>query len=152
MTKRPNKNYFPAKGKNARIDPSKSPNKHNNERISWGFEFLDLDGSWAIDFLSKDWNNQILPKLQKLETNTWQEILNASGSKKKGRGNNNHNVKVEKIIPKAQKRLKEIRKNDIDEIFSLRLGSQKRIWGIRDGRVLKLIWYDPIHEIHELSN
>ena len=76
---------------------------------------------------------------------TWQEILDASGGRKKG--NNNHPVPIEKLIPPARKRLKELRLNDISHLFSLRLTSEIRIWGILDGFVLKLLWYDSGHQV-----
>ena len=75
---------------------------------------------------------------------TWAAIMNASGGK--SRGTNNHPVKCENLLKKAQKRLKEIGQNDVSELFSLRLSGTIRIYGIRDGRALKLLWYDRDHD------
>ena len=34
---------------------------------------------------------------------------------------------------------------DVTELFSLRLDATKRVYGIRDRQVLKLLWFDPYH-------
>ena len=78
---------------------------------------------------------------------TWQDILNESGGKKKGKGNHNHSVPIEKLSREVQKRLETIRQDEVGELFSLRLDAKKRLWGIRDGHVLKLLWYDPNHQV-----
>ena len=74
---------------------------------------------------------------------TWAAIMQASGGR--ARGNNNHPVQVVMLTQRAKARLAEIRQDDVSELFSLRLDSTKRIYGIRDCRALKLLWYDPYH-------
>lgn len=74
---------------------------------------------------------------------TWAEIMQASGGRV--RGNNSHPVRVEKLTRQAKARLAEIRQEDVSELFSLRLTAITRIYGVRDGRALKLLWYDPYH-------
>ncbi|MDP9932536.1 hypothetical protein J2X92_004791 [Variovorax paradoxus] len=74
---------------------------------------------------------------------TWAEIQSATGGRKEG--NNNHFVPVAKMPKEAQDRLIELRLDDIDDLFSLRLQNALRLYGIRDGRVLRLIWHDPHH-------
>jgi hypothetical protein len=51
------------------------------------------------------------------------------------------------IIGEAQRRLVAIAQDDIDDLFSLHLGGKPRVWGVRDGSVLRLLWWDPEHEI-----
>ena len=74
---------------------------------------------------------------------TWAEIMRAAGGRT--RGNNHHFVEVGKPTGQAKERLAEIRRDDVSELFSLRLDATKRICGIRDGRALKPLWYDPHH-------
>ena len=136
----------------AKIQPQAHPSVRRNqdpggsdsERIAWALGILDKDGPWGTDLISqKAWWNQVFPFLRDLETMTWSELRRAAGGRK--RGNNHHPVSVEKMTRQAKKRLSEIEKDDISELFSLRLNSTTRIYGIRDGRVLKLLWYDPFH-------
>lgn len=69
--------------------------------------------------------------------------MGAAGGKSKG--TNSHPVKCKDLSKKAQKRLEEIGQDDVAELFSLRLTGIKRIYGIRSGRALKLLWYDRNH-------
>ena len=84
-----------------------------------------------------------MPKLCNFESMTWSEIMRASGGRSKG--NNSHFVKVKSLTPDAKRRLAEIGQDDVSDLFSLRLSATERIYGIRDRRALKLLWYDPHH-------
>lgn len=75
---------------------------------------------------------------------TWAEIEKACGGR--SHGNASHFVKVAKISKKASARLKEIKQEDTEDIFSLRIEGKVRIYGIRDNAVLKILWFDPWHE------
>ena len=74
---------------------------------------------------------------------TWAEIMRAAGGR--ARGANHHFVEVGNMTKRAKARLAEIGQDDVSELFSLRLDATKRIYGIRDRRALKLLWYDPHH-------
>ncbi len=129
-------------------DPALPPQyriSYDSEKVVWKLEILDPDGPWgwrsaAVD---RDWWVEIFPKLKHFETMTWAEILRASGGRRIG--NNHHPVAVENLSRAAQNRLKEIGLSEVWELFSLRLDGTKRIYGIRDGQVLKVLWYDPHH-------
>lgn len=140
-TKRGRARNVPTGGKRARIP------KQNilQQTPAWSIEVLDIEGPWG-------WNNdrvkselwtEIVPKLQNFETMTWGEINHASGGRRQG--NNHHSIRVMELTSEAQKRLLDIKQDDTAEIFSFRLTGRTRIYGIRDGRVLKLLWYDPFH-------
>ena len=45
----------------------------------------------------------------------------------------------------AENRLVETRQDGVSERFSLRPTATMRIYGTRDRRALKLLWYDPHH-------
>ncbi|WP_059026745.1 hypothetical protein [Gabonibacter massiliensis] len=97
--------------------------------------------------LSKDYFLQILyPLLKDRENSTWQAIERATHGRQ-GKSNSHH-VSVGNLCPDAQKRLKEMKLDDIDEIYSLRLGGELRIYGIRKYNYLKILWVDPNHEIY----
>ena len=100
---------------------------------------LDKEENWSFSGISDpEWWDSILPKLRGFESMTLATIMNAVGGKSKG--TNSYPVKCENLSKKAQKRLKEIGRNDVSELFSLRLSGTIRIYGIRDGRALKLLW------------
>jgi len=66
---------------------------------------------------------------------TWKDII-CHGS---------HQCSKHRMSKDARDRLKEIRQDDIDELFSLRLTGKRRVWGIKVGRVLNFLWFDPKH-------
>lgn len=95
---------------------------------------MDNDGPWG--WTSARFWSRIYPKLAGFETMTWGDIKNGGS----------HHISIENIIKPARDRLEELRMN-IDEVFSLRLSGRERIFGLRAGRLLKLLWWDPDHEI-----
>jgi|APSaa5957512622_1039677.scaffolds.fasta_scaffold111010_2 hypothetical protein len=96
----------------------------NNELCNWNnLPFLNLQ-----DLLQKLFESQRL---------TWQEL------RKKG----SHPIDITALIADAQKRLCEIKKDDLDQLYSLRLTGKNRVWGIKEGNILWLLWWDPSHSI-----
>ena len=95
----------------------------------WCCKKIDVKTLWG--FLYK--------KIKAFESMTWSEIYQDKDK--------NHDVKKEDLSKDAQKRLIKIRQDDVDLLFTLHLSGMRRIWGIRDGRALKILWYDPEHEV-----
>jgi len=84
---------------------------------------------------------EVQKKLADFESMTWHEILTRSKHQ-------HHTVLVEELSSRAQRRLEEIDEDDHDELVSLRLSGTKRIYGIRSGHVLDLLWWDPAHQVY----
>ncbi len=106
--------------------------------VSWHIRIVDKEGRWGwaqVNDLSL-WED-ILSKMSNFETMTWAEILNR----------NNHAISISRICPDAKRRPAELKQDDVDEIVSLHLTGLKRIWGIRDQNVLKILWWDPEHTV-----
>ena len=82
----------------------------------------------------------VVEKLHDLEGQTWADILN---DKKK-----HHSISVKDLIPDAQRML-EANHEDVDEVFSVHISAQERIFGIIESGVgiLNIIWWDPEHKI-----
>ena len=144
---RPNARVLPADHKQPRTLQGGEPTQHDRETIVWAFSILDQEGPWGWrTAAAQAWWREILPKLQDFESMTWAEIMRAAGGR--ARGNNNHFVQVEKLTRQAKQRLVEINQDDVSELFSLRLSATTRIYGIRDRRALKLLWYDRHHGVN----
>ena len=109
----------------------------------------DLRPVWRVDLLQREgpygWQavtgsllwTQIIPKLRNFETMTWSEVL----------GRQNHPVRVASLCPEAQKRLKALKLDDVEELVSLRLSGKERVWGLRERAELRLLWWDPDHQV-----
>ena len=111
------------------------------EYISWHLRILDRNGDWSWEGIDEKtiWKD-IHSKLSEFERKTWNEILIKDRYR-------NHLVLISKICPQAQERLRKIKQDDIDELVSLRLTGQKRVWGIRAENVLKILWWDSDHTV-----
>jgi hypothetical protein len=122
-----------------------SPESTQTQRLAWALSKADLDGPWSINKIAPEkWWDDLLPKLKGFETMTWADVLKASGGRT--HGNNSHSVPLSNVTDEAAYRLQELRQDDVDELFSLRLTGTERLMGIRDGRVLQILWYCPNHE------
>jgi len=111
-----------------------------NLLIAWRIQDLDPEGGWGWQDVSRATVvERILYKLAHFETMTFPDIERAvKGS---------HNVSYDQLCRDAQKRLEERGLEDLDQLFSLRLSGKERIWGIREGNVLRILWWDPKHQV-----
>lgn len=135
--KKPSMNFSQEFRKSPRIDQSIA--SHLDQCPSWQLRFIDTGGTWSWANVNKETLLQdILPKLRDFETMYWRDILNR----------NNHEVPIHTLSREAQRRLQEIKQDDIENIVSLRLTGPIRIWGVRTGSTLRLLWWDPEHTVY----
>lgn len=101
---------------------------------------MDMEGPFGWGNLSRSIANDVLSKLRDFESMTWGEIL-VKGSDR------NHYVQVAVLSKTAQKRLRDIKQDDVDEVVSLRLTGKSRVIGIPDGLAMQILWWDPNHQV-----
>lgn len=107
--------------------------------IVWSFLLIDCCGPWGFDSICRnEFHSLITSSFKDKEGISWAKLKSDTGS---------HNVLISKLIKEAKERLMELRIDDRDELFSMRFTGKKRVWGIRDGNVFKVLWWDPKHEI-----
>lgn len=115
---------------------TQEPAGYDHLEISWAFDRADRAKSWRCSLHHVDaW--ELLDHLSEKEHESWASLKQAGS----------HNIAVEKLIKDAQKRLSDLKSDDLDELFSLRLTGKIRIWGIRDRYRLRVMWFDRDHEI-----
>lgn len=134
MQKKPQSNKSPSDKKEVRAEPPNIPTM----KPLWAFRNIDNDGHWGWKSLDSERFIELLERLGKLETMTWSEIERGTGS---------HLIEVENLHKNAQRRLVELKRDDVTQLFSLRLSGERRAWGHREGHVLCFLWYDPHHEV-----
>ncbi len=78
-----------------------------------------------------------------LEGLTWADIKAQAGGRR--RGTNHHPIEFAEFTPTARHRLEQLRLDEFASLFSLRLTNTLRLYGVRDGRVMQLVWHDPFH-------
>lgn len=135
-----------------RVKIPSNPESSDKHTIAWQFHRRDHDhGTWGWNQLDDGQFLRLVNEhLSSFETMTWAELAKAAGGRRAG--NNHHFIAVADCCKDAQKRLTELKLDDFDELFSLRLTGKWRLFGIRDGRVLRLIWCDQDHTVCPPTN
>jgi hypothetical protein len=103
----------------------------------WAFRIVDLGGPWCWSALGGEELHAVLQRLKEVESMTWQAIA----------GTGSHAIDVSSLAKAARDRLVEIQQDDVDQVYSLRCTGRRRIFGIREGGVLRILWWDPEHQV-----
>lgn len=122
----------------------RNPLSTDSQTPAWQFHRCDENHDlWGWNLLPPNERLKIIHELHEFEKMTWQTIKGTSGGR--SCGTNHHSLPVEEFIKSARDRLIELKLDDISELFSLRLRNKTRIYGVKDGRALKILWYDIHH-------
>ncbi|MCI0572640.1 MAG: hypothetical protein L0Y66_17950 [Myxococcaceae bacterium] len=143
MGKKPKKPVIavaPPSGKQPRI--AVNPDMHEELKPVWRVQLLDLGGPWGWSRVQAPALVDIQRRLASFETMTWNEIR-----KQKSCGF----ISVSAVCKAAQERLMETHQDDTEQLYKLRIDQSGRVWGIRDRNVLKLLWWDPEHEVYPMN-
>lgn len=108
---------------------------------SWQIGVLQVHGPFGWGDIGEKKLREIREKLASLETMTWREIL-IKGKKQ------HHMIRVAVLPKENQKRLRETGQHDIDRLVSLRMSGRERIYGILNKASLRLLWWDPDHQVY----
>jgi len=91
---------------------------------------------WGWNLIDGATMHEIRERLAGYEGMTFRDIIRAGS----------HEVEVYRLCSEAQKRLKEI-PLALDALMSLRISGKGRLWGVRTGHVIDLLWWDPAHQV-----
>lgn len=118
--------------------PRSLPGNPRARHPLWAFRIVDLGGPWCWTVLGGTLLGEVLARFRDYESMTWEQIDGPTGS---------HGVEPWKLSQQAQVRLAAIRQDDAGELFSLRITGRRRVWGILDEHVLRILWWDPEHQV-----
>lgn len=128
----------------AKVSPRKQPKRaitgtpiSDNPTVIWGFSYVDLDGPWGWSKIDPKVLKHVLDFLHSLEALRPNEAF----------GSRNKRVELSSLCPEANKRLTEIKLDDLDCLWELRVSGVERIWGHRWAHVFYPVWWDPLHEV-----
>lgn len=126
-----------------------TPESFYDKSPVWSFKWLDNNYTkWGFVHVS-ELNSSVINKLKDYEGMTWDEIIKATGGRK--RGNNNHYEKVSDLISEAVERWKTLKLEEYDQVFSLSLSGTERLYGILSDGIFRIVWYDKNHEIYPMK-
>lgn len=132
-----------------------SPSNYTECYFTWCHSKADIDGAWSwVNNEPRAWSQAeaqsvIEPHMNNLINKSWSEVEQESyNGKKKFRKLRNKYQDLSSICDEAQKRWKVLNDlNQFEELFRLRLGTNKRVWGIRLQHHFFMVWYERYHKI-----
>ena len=107
---------------------------------SWRIRMLEFRDPFGWHQVDRPLLDRIRERLKSFESMTWAQILAEGGMR-------NHLVKKSDLCGEARERLVTLKQDDIDELLSLGLTAKERMWGILENGVVRLLWWDPYHEV-----
>lgn len=116
------------------------PTANYDESPSWRFGLLEMVAPYGWHIVDAAKLIEIRNKLADLESMTWHDILVKAADR-------NHPITIDKICDPAKDRLNALGLDDIDHLISLHLSGKERVWGILELGTLRLLFWDPEHEI-----
>lgn len=126
--------------KNHKVPPSvKHEPTINGDYLTWRFSFADRNHpEWGWNHLTGNELEEVLNKFHEFETMS-QKSLHRGG---------NHEYPLSNLPQKAHNRLIEIQKDDWDQIMSFRISGAKRVWCLKSGTLMRVLWWDPKHTVY----
>jgi hypothetical protein len=118
--------------------PSKTPKVGFDEnplrlRPAWRIGAMEMCDPFGWHRIHGTLLLEIREKLRNFETMTWSQII----------GPQSHMVSRDSLCKNAQERLVQLKLDEIDELFSLRLSGKERVWGLLEHNVLTLLMVGP---------
>jgi hypothetical protein len=117
-----------------------NPNEFYRQHPAWRISLLEIVDPFGWHTVTAAKMLDIRAKLANFESMTWAEILQRSN-------NHHHLIPVRDICGAAQRRLEALGEGDAELVLAPRLSNLERIFGILDGHILRVLWWDPDHEI-----
>jgi hypothetical protein len=106
--------------------------------LSWRFTRVDHSGKWPWR-LDQKTSIELAKKMGGWETMKEGLLF--------GSNTGNKQIPTANLCPDAQRRLGQLKLDDIDVLWELRVTGIKRIWGLRQGGTIDILWWDPNHEV-----
>lgn len=142
--------YIPALKKTPR---AADPNNYKKNYFSWCHSQADIIGAWRWNeqrqWSDNEYSSEIEPHMDSHHNDSWAiiELKNYNG---KGgyRQLLNKCQPLYSLCKEAQDRWSTLEfMSQFDELFRFRLGTNKRIWGVRVEHHFFIVWYERYHKI-----
>lgn len=133
-------------GKNKKSIPTAPPQPSKEARSEkvdrgltpvWAFQSIDTGGRWNWLKLEESGLPDVIAKMGEFEKMDW-ALHKQNGS---------HPIPIAHLCGDAQRRLAQIKQDDAGSLYSFRFTGKQRMWGIRDNNVIRLLWWDPEHQV-----
>lgn len=133
------------RGPKARVVPTKDKrpisefcDDWKQMRPAWRVSLLTMHTPFGWLKIDQESARRIQDRLASYESMRWKEIMFSYRS---------HLIKRTDLCPEAQAHLEAIEQDDVDSVMSLGITQTERVFGILEHNVLKVLWWDPEHEV-----
>jgi len=114
------------------------PPNFRGGHIAWRFNAADKNGPFAWSKLDNpEEYKRVIERLTDFETMNERDLENGGC----------HAISLENLSDEAQKRLRDIQIDDIDELYSFRIRGKPRVFGVHRETYMRVLWYDPDHKV-----
>lgn len=124
--------------------------EYKKHYFNWSisYSYLDLENKEFELFRDRNEFFNILKKLDSYRNWLWLEIERSKNNTSNGI------MDINKLDTKdiVQNHLFSINKKDVDMLYKIEIDNHHRVWGIREGSCLFLIWNDPEHRFYKHRN
>jgi hypothetical protein len=117
---------------------STDPNVLKHKPLSWGLKRLDLDCEWSWRDLDGQHIDTVHDELVSLEGRTLDELLRERKVK---------DIPINHLRSKPSARLKQLKLEEAEVLWELRLPNKWRAWGLVEGAVFYFLWWDEDEEV-----
>lgn len=114
---------------------------NSNDRLCWRFTHVDHEGPWGFDKVEPPVLCEILQKLADCESMTLNELRNSRRLFKE------YDVPGG-LCAEAINRLEAMGRDDQTKIQRLEFKGTWRLYGLLEGNVFHVVWWDPNHEVY----
>jgi len=105
---------------------------------AWRVSLLEMHTPYGWNEIGEGEAIQVRDRLASYESMKWKEIVPSYRS---------HFIKVSDLSKEARDHLVAIEQDDVDSVVSLGIDQMSRVVGILEHNVLKVLWWDPAHEV-----
>lgn len=136
-----------------KIPRSPDPSNYKKYYFQWCSSHSDTDGKWGWGeerlWSNDEYTKDILPHLNSFNNNHWADVetqtYNGSGGIRRLL---NKRQALGTICDEAQRRWIGLDLvSQFEELFRFRLGTNRRIWGVRVQHHFFMVWYERHHKI-----
>lgn len=113
--------------------PAKQP-------VSWRFYETDNDGPFRWDAISDADLRVVVWIMATIDHKLWSSVSGEGVGNIKG-------IPLSRLSQEALHRLRAIKKDDLDQLYEIRVGGKPRVWGIKRGDAFHVLWWDPEHKV-----
>jgi hypothetical protein len=126
-----------------KIPRAEKQDDSESKTVQWCFRLFDHSKDWRSGSIDHVGFCEVGGHFKDYSQRTWSEI--------RARGDRDHPISCGKLRTEVVNRLKELKLDDVDEIWSFHFSARSRLWGVKLGHIMQVLWWDPDHQVYPVE-